>query len=87
MEILISEFSDGGGLNKPFSPESKPLVGSSSPTVTESFTSSPFSAVNESTAGSKSSFPAILKATTVSGEVTKANVEAYPSFLFGKLRL
>ena len=25
--MLISEFSDGGGLNKPFSPESKPLAG------------------------------------------------------------
>ena len=37
--------------------------------------------------GSKSSDPASARATTVSGDVTNANVDASPSLRFGKLRL
>ena len=60
----------------PLAPGSKPWSGSSVPGPTMSATSVPSGAVMVSVAGSKSSVPAKARATTVSGEVTKALVEA-----------
>ena len=72
---------------KPLSPGSNPLSGSTSPTGASRRTSSPLSLVRTSVVGSKASVPASASATTVSGDVTNANVLALPSLRLGKLRL
>ena len=76
-----------GGATKVLSPGVKPVSGSSSPIGSGSDTCSPESLVSVPLIGSKSSVPASARATTVSGEVTKARVLADPSLRLGKLRL
>src|SRR5262249_4884284 len=83
---MTAELS-AGGATKPDAPGSKPRLGSSSPEGATSLNGSPAAPTTVSVAGSKSSRPASASATTVSGEVTNANVDFKPSLRWGKLRL
>ena len=69
------------------SPGSNPLGGSSRPSGVDSLMLSPFSFINSSVTGSKSTRPERASAITVSGEVTKARVAGSPSFRLGKFLL
>jgi hypothetical protein len=68
-------------------PASKPLAGSSSPTGASSLISLPSAPTKVSFSGLNVRSPAIAKAVTSSGEVTKACVAGLPSLRAAKLRL
>ena len=76
-----------GGATKVSRPGSNPRSGSSTPAGADRRTGLPSGSVSSSAAGSKSMVPARARATTVSGEVTKASVAGSPSLRLGKLRL
>ena len=69
------------------SPGSKPLAGSSSPVGASSLISLPSAPTRVSFSGLKVRSPAMAKAVTSSGEVTKAWVAGLPSLRAAKLRL
>mmetsp|Transcript_21668 Transcript_21668/g.54538 ORF Transcript_21668/g.54538 Transcript_21668/m.54538 type:complete len:229 (-) Transcript_21668:40-726(-) len=76
-----------GGAWKVSMPGSKPFSGSSSPKGLFSLSSEPSAATRESFSGLKLRSPAMAKAVTSSGEVTKQWVAGLPSFRAAKLRL